>query len=94
MPSHYKNSPVPKGAMKKDTITLGGKKITMKKDALRDQLKVPEGRDISMALLNRIIKAEVGDMLMNPYTRKDMKVTGLLKKRATLGRTLKRLPKK
>jgi len=89
----YKNSPVPKGA-KKETITLGGKKITMKKDALRNQLKVPEGRDISMALLGRIVKAEVGDMLMNPYTRREMKITGLLKKRASLGRTLKRLPKK
>ena len=76
---------------KKETIKLGDEKIVIKKGALRSQLKVPEGKDISMTFLNKIIKANVGDSLMNPYTKKDIKITQLLKSRANLGKTLKKM---
>ena len=56
---------------KKETIKLGDEKIVIKKGALRSQLKVPEGKDISMTFLNKIIKANVGDSLINPYTKKE-----------------------
>ena len=76
---------------KKETIELGKEKIVIKKGALRSQLKVPEDKNISMVLLNKIIKAKVGDSIMNPYTKKEMKITKLLKSRANLGKTLKKM---
>tara|TARA_R100000655_G_C2907308_1_gene179913 strand:+ start:368 stop:664 length:297 start_codon:yes stop_codon:yes gene_type:complete len=76
---------------KTSTVELGGKKIPIKKDALRNQLKVPEGKKIPMSFLNKIIKAKTGDMVMNPFTKKEIKVTDLLTKRASLGRTLKKM---
>lgn len=79
----YGNSPVP------ETIQIGKEKIKMKPDALRKQLKVPEGKKIPVSLLNKIIDAETGDMVMNPFTKKEMKVTELLTKRASLAKTLK-----
>jgi len=79
---------------KKETIKLDGEKITIKKGALRSMLKVPKGKDISMAFLDRIMKKEVGKTIRNPYTDKDIKVTELLKSRASLGRTLKGFNKK
>ena len=107
MPTHYgsnsmskgrsmkknspKNSPKPKRKKaEKSTIELGGKKITMKKDALRNQLKVPEGKNIPMSLINKILKAEVGDEMKNPFGG-SIKVTALLKRRANLGKTLKKM---
>jgi len=93
-PGHsYKNSPAPKGA-KKEEIKLGDEKIMIKPDSFRKMLKVPDGKNIPMSLINKINKAEVGDMVMNPFTKKDMKVTALMKKRSNLAKTLKRLPKK
>jgi hypothetical protein len=89
--SKYKKTHNPKSSYEKETISLGGDKFTIKKGALRSMLKVPEGTDISMALLNRIMKKEPGETFMNPYTKKDQKVTALLKKRASLGRTLKKM---
>lgn len=90
MPSHYKNSPVPK----QEEIKLGGKKIKMKPDALRNQLNVPKGRKIPMKLLDEIIDKETGQMFNNPFTMKKQKVTELLTDRASLARTLKGLKKK
>ena len=45
----YGNSNEPK---KTSTIKIGDKKITMKKDALRNMLKVPEDEDIPVSFLN------------------------------------------
>jgi hypothetical protein len=84
-PPMKKNSP-----KEKSTVRLGGKKIVMKKDALRNQLKVPEGRNIPMSLINKILKAEVGDEMSNPFGGK-IKITALLKRRANLGKTLKKM---
>jgi hypothetical protein len=88
MPTHYKNSPAPK-APKKEELRIGKEKIMIKPDALRNQLKIPDGKKIPMALLNKIINADTGDMVMNPFTKKNIKVTELLTKRASLARTLK-----
>jgi len=79
---------------KQEVIKIGKEKIKMKPDALRNQLKVPEGKKIPMSLLNAIIKAETGDMVMNPFTKKKIKVTELLTDRASLARTLKGFKKK
>jgi len=78
---------------KKETIKLGGEKISIKKGALRSMLGVPEGRDISMSLLNKIMGLDVGESFRNPYKKKEQKVTKLLKSRVSLGRTLKRMKK-
>ena len=79
---------------KTSTIKIGDKKITMKKDALRNMLKVPEDEDIPMSFLNKIGKADAGDMIRNIFTGKEMKVTALMKKRASLAKTLKGFKKK
>lgn len=84
-----KNSPAKKKSPEKNEIKIGKDKIVMKEDGLRNQLGVPEGEKIPQSLLNKIKSAEVGDMIMNPYTKKNMKVTALLKKRASLAKTLK-----
>ncbi len=107
MPSHYggngmskgrsmkknspkENKPKRKKAEKKTTIKLGDEKIKIKPNALRNQLKVPEGKNIPMALINKILKAEVGDEIDNPFGGK-VKITALLKRRANLGKTLKKM---
>tara|TARA_R100000734_G_scaffold1076_1_gene1135 strand:+ start:140 stop:463 length:324 start_codon:yes stop_codon:yes gene_type:complete len=87
-----KNSPTMKkksAPKKKETIKIGKEKITIKKDALRNMLSVPKDEDIPVSLLNKIKSAEVGDMVMNPFTKKNMKITALIKKRASLAKTLK-----
>ena len=102
MPKHtgvkYGNTNVPDTMKAKprktSTIKIGDKKITMKKDALRNMLKVPEDEDIPMSFLNKIGKADAGDMIRNIFTGKEMKVTALMKKRASLAKTLKGFKKK
>jgi hypothetical protein len=84
----YGNSPVP------ETIQLDKEKIKIKPDALRNMLKVPKGQKIPVSLLNKIIKADTGEMVMNPFTKKEMRVTELLTKRASLAKTLKGFKKK
>jgi len=88
----YKNSPAPK-APKRSEIKIGKETIKMKPDALRNQLKVPEGKKIPVSFLNKIIKAETGERVMNPFTKKEMMVTELLTKRASLAKTLKSFKK-
>ena len=76
----------PSIATEKETITLGGKKITFKKGALHKQLKVPLDEDIGNFNLRKIKKGEVGDMVK--VKGKMFKITSLMKKRATFGLTL------
>ncbi len=66
-----------------------------RKGALSRQLGIPEKENIPTTLLNRISKAKVGSTIKNPTKkgRKTYKVTGLLKKRATLAKTLKKMKK-
>lgn len=72
------------------------KGIKVKKGALSRQLDIPEEDNIPMTLLYAIIKAKVGTTIINPTKsgKKRIKVTRLLKRRATLARTFKRITKK
>jgi hypothetical protein len=64
-----------------------------KRGALSRQLGIPEEENIPMALLSRIKKAKIGTTITNPTTKgkKRVKVTHLVKKRATVAVTLKNL---
>ena len=68
-------------------------KAGIKKGALSRQLDIPIAKDIPIGLLNKIIKAEAGDTITNPYKvgKKRIKVTRKLERRAILARTLKRM---
>ena len=79
---------------KKVTINVGkGDKIEFKEGTLRKQLKVPDGKTIPKSLLDKISKADDGAMVMNPFTKKEMKVTKLMKSRANLAKTLGKMKK-
>ena len=79
--------------MKREIIVIGKSKIPIKKGALRKQLRVPENENIDDALLRRIVRGKAGGELHNPYTKSKIKNTPLLKKRANLALTLKKLRK-
>lgn len=79
--------------MKRDIIIIGKSKIPIKKGALRKQLRVPENEKIDDSLLRRIIKGKAGGELHNPYTKSKVKITPLLKRRANLAKTLRKLRK-
>ena len=68
-------------------------KAGIKKGALSRQLDIPIEKNIPIGLLNKIIKAEAGDTITNPYKvgKKRIKVTRKLERRAILARTLKRI---
>ena len=66
-----------------------------KKGALSRQLGIPEEKNIPATLLNRIKAAEIGETVRNPCEtgKQHVKVTRLLKKRAVLASTLKKINK-
>ena len=67
-----------------------------KPGTLHKQLEIPNDKKIPMILLNKIIKAEAGDVIINPSKvgKNKMKVTRLLEERAILARNLKRISAK
>jgi len=67
-----------------------------KKGALSRQLGIPEKENIPYTLLERIVKARIGSTIENPTKkgRRRYTVTRLLKRRAVLALTLKRLEKR
>ena len=68
-------------------------KTKLKTGALSRQLGIPIEQNIPVTLLERIRKAKIGSLIINP-TKKGkrlIKVTKLLKKRAVLALTLKRI---
>lgn len=71
-------------------------KAIWKKGTFSSQLGIPEEKDIPVPLLNKIIKAKPGDSITNPSKlgKRRIKVTRLLKKRANLAKTLKKISKK
>ena len=71
---------------KKEKIELEGKKITIKKDALRDRLGLKANEKFNKRELQSINKTEVGDMFK--FRGKSFKMTELMKKRITLAITL------
>ena len=68
-------------------------KTGLKKGALSRQLGIPERENIPITLLEKIRKAPIGSTIRNPTKRgkRLIKVTRLLKKRAVLALTLKRI---
>ena len=83
------NSPKKMNAPKKktSTIKIGDSKITMERGRLSRDLGIPEDKNISMSLINRLIKIENG--MMFTHNGKQKKMTSALKKRLVLARTLK-----
>ncbi len=73
---------------KKDTIDFD----KLKKGALSKMLKIPEDKKIPFYLLNSIVKSNKGDIVK--YKDREIKVTDLMKKRANLAISLKRMNKK
>lgn len=64
--------------------------------ALSRQLGIPEEENIPVTLLRKIRDAEIGTTITNPTKKgkRKIKVTRLLKRRAVLALTLKRLSKR
>jgi hypothetical protein len=69
------------------------RKAKIKKGTLSRQLDIPEEDDIPITLLRAIRDADIGDTIKNPTKmgKQKIKVTQLLKKRAVLAITLKRI---
>lgn len=72
--------------MKKETINLGGKKITIKKDALRNRLGLKKDEKFNKRELQTINKTPVGGSFS--FKGKSYKMTNLMKDRITLAITL------
>ncbi|MDD5453991.1 MAG: hypothetical protein PHW62_00625 [Candidatus Ratteibacteria bacterium] len=68
----------------------------LKTGALSRMLQIPEEKDIPMGLLTKIKKAPVGTEVTNPYPIgiRIIHVTPLLKKRAVLAHTLKKMKRR
>jgi hypothetical protein len=64
-----------------------------KRGALHRQLGISERDKIPVTLLKRIKNAKIGDTIKNPTSKgkQSIKVTTLLKKRAVLALTLKKI---
>jgi len=71
-------------------------KAVKKRGALSRQLNIPIEKDIPKTLLRKIKATETGETIRNPTKtgKRRIKVTKLLKKRATLALTLKELPRR
>lgn len=68
-------------------------KAVKKRGALSRQLGIPEKKNIPVSWLSKIIKAKIGATVKNPTRsgKKKVKVTRLLKRRAVLAHTLKKI---
>ena len=68
-------------------------KAIKKKGALSRQLGIPKSDTIPITLLRAIVKAPIGKTIRNPTKKgkRTIKVTRLLKRRAVLALTLRRL---
>jgi len=71
-------------------------KINLKKGRLHKLLGINQDEKIPSSLINKIMKAEVGDTIKNPSKKgkRKIKVTGLLKKKANLARNLSKIKRK
>ncbi len=68
-------------------------KAVNKPGTLHRQLQIPEDKKIPVVLLDKIIKAKAGDVIVNPTKigKGKIKVTRLLERRAILARNLKKI---
>lgn len=71
-------------------------KAVKKRGALSRQLGIPGKENIPKTLVNKLASAKIGSTVKNPTKRgkRRFKVTGLLKKRAVLARTLRGLARR
>jgi len=69
--------------------------LNLKKGALHRQLGFPEDKKIPVGLLQKIVNANIGDKIAYKVNgkRKVITITRLLKKRATLALTFRRISK-
>jgi len=81
-PPKDKKRKVLKKPSKYTSVTLGGKKVTFEKGALRKKLGIKEGQRIPRSLLFRLDKAKIGDVV------EGHKVTRLMKQRVNLALVL------
>jgi len=67
-----------------------------RRGALSRQLRIPERENIPITLLRRIRAAPIGATVRNPTTkgRRTIRVTRLVKRRAVLALTLKRIARR
>jgi hypothetical protein len=67
--------------------------LKLKKGSLSRQLGIKEEDNIPIALLDKIIKAKSGEVIINPTKKgkRRIKVTRLLERRSILARNLKRI---
>ena len=94
VPKAAKAAKSPKAAtptQKMGKVTIQGKDIPIKTGALSKMLRIPEEDNISMALLNRINKMDIGEEF--EQKGRTMKVSPLMKKRVSLAITLKKMKK-
>ena len=81
-----------KKTAKKETVVLGGKKIKIRKGALRKQLKLKPNQNFTIPQLSRLEGIPLGKTFK--FKGNSFKMTKLLKQRVTLGKTLMRKYKK
>lgn len=69
----------------------GPLKLNLKKGSLSRMLGIPEKDNIPLTLLRKIVKTETGMIIRNPTKsgKRKIKVTRLLKKRASFALTVK-----
>ena len=70
-------------------------KVGIRKGALSNQLGIPEKDNISVALIEKIVSAKIGGVIVNPSKKgkRKIKVTRLLKLRVVLAKNLKKIRK-
>ncbi len=70
-------------------------KVGIKRGALSNQLGILEKDNIPVSLIEMIVSAKIGDVVINPSKKgkKKIKVTRLLKLRTVLAKNLKRIKK-
>lgn len=66
-------------------------KAVGKEGSLHKQMGVPEGEKIPKGHMSKVMNAEMGEKVM--LGKKNVRVTGLLKKRVALAQTLKKMKK-
>ena len=71
------------------------REVGMKKGALSKQLGIKQEKNIPMPLLNKIIKAQPGQRISNPYNigKREYIVTRKMERRAIMAKNLKNLKK-
>lgn len=73
---------------KKEKVKLNGETVEFKEGTLRSMLKAPKDMKLTLPVLRKINKTEVGDTF--DFNKRKIKMTALMKKRVTLGINLQK----